>query len=124
MTNNTTTAGATATVATNPICGLTGCEVKVGRGGLCTGCRFVYFCSKEHQRRDWPSHKLRCLPVTKGETLGNPVKREVTEEEVNSIGLGVGEKGLILSMTQVTSFCLRKMIRPSSKIKYHGCIAT
>ena len=73
MMNDGTTAGATAT---NPTCGLTGCGVKVGNGGLCTGCRSVNYCSKEHQRRDWPSHKLKCRPPKKGETLGNPVKAE------------------------------------------------
>ena len=85
-----TLAGATVTVATSPACGLTGCGVKVGKGGLCTGCRSVNYCSKEHQRRDWPSHKLKCRPVKKGETLRNPVKaerkadeREVTEQELS-----------------------------------------
>ena len=60
MMNDGTTAGATAT---SPTCGLTGCGVKVGKGGLCTGCRSVNYCSKEHQRRDWPSHKLKCRDV-------------------------------------------------------------
>ena len=89
MMNNGTIAGATAT---SPTCGLTGCGVKVGKGGLCTGCRSVNYCSKEHQRRDRPSHKLKCRPVKKGETLGNPVQaerkadeREVTEEKLSSI---------------------------------------
>ena len=85
-----------------PACGLPGCGVKVGKGGLCTGCGSVNYCSKEHQRRDWPSHKLKCRPVKKGETLRNPIKaerktdeREGTQEELNSIGVdNVGEKGL------------------------------
>ena len=75
--------------------------MKVGKGGLCTGCRSVNYCSKEHQRRDWPSHKLKCRPVKKGETLGNPAKAErkadeteVTEEELNSIRVCVREKEL------------------------------
>ena len=71
-----TTAGAVVTVTTSPTCGLTGCGVKTRKGGLCTGCRSVNYCSKEHQRRDWPSHKLKCRPVKKVETLGNPVKAE------------------------------------------------
>ena len=90
--NDRTTAGATTTLATSPTCGLTGCGVKVGKGGLCTGCRSVNYCSKEHQRRDWASHKLKCRPLKKNETLGNPVKaelktdeREVTEQELISI---------------------------------------
>ena len=74
--NDCTTAGATATVATSRTCELTGCGVKVGKGGLCTGCRSVNYCSKEHQRRDWPSHKLKCRSLKKGETLCSPTKAE------------------------------------------------
>ena len=96
MKNYGTTAGATATVATSPNCELPGCGVQVGTGGLCTGCRSVNYCSKEHQRRDWPSHKLKCCHV---KTLRNPVKaerkadeREVTEEELSSVeNQGPGE---------------------------------
>ena len=88
MANNGTTADA---IATSPTCELTGCGVKVGKGGLCTGCRSVNYCSKEHQRRDWPSHKLKCCPL---ETLRNPVKaerkddeKEVTEQKFHRNGL-------------------------------------
>ena len=87
--------------AISPACRLTGCGVKVEKGGLCTGCRSVNYCSKEHQRRDWPAHKLKCCPVKKGETLCNPGKaerkadeREVVGEELSCIKMDVGEKGL------------------------------
>ena len=93
-----TIGGATAI---SPACRLTGCGVKVGKGGLCTGCRSVNYCNKEHQRRDWPSHKLQCCPVKKGETLRNPGKaerkadgRKVTEEELKSIRVDAGKKGI------------------------------
>ena len=95
-------AGASESVATSPTCGLTGCGVKVGKGGLCTGCRSVNYCSKEHQRRDWPSHKLKCRPLKTLITdhgvyseMGNPVKagrkadeREVTEQKLHRNGRG------------------------------------
>ena len=93
--NNGTSAGASETMATNPTCGLTGCGVKTRKGGLCTGCRSVNYCSKEHQRRDWPSHKLKCRPVEKCEALRNPVKaerkadeREGTEQKLHRNGRG------------------------------------
>ena len=67
-------------------------SVQVVKGGLCTICRSVNYCSKEHQRRDWPSHKLKCRPVKKNETQGNPVKaeqktdeKEVTGEELHFV---------------------------------------
>ena len=102
MMNDDTTAGASSTVETSPTCELTGCGVKVGKGGLCTGgrpvigdfyfpsriagsqltgCRSVNYCSREHQRRDWPSHKLKCRPVEKCEALRNPVKAERKADE-------------------------------------------
>ena len=82
MINDGTTAGASETVATSPTCELAGCGVQVGKGGgFCTRCRSVNYCSKEHQRRDWPSHKLKCPPVFKGETLRNPVKAERKADE-------------------------------------------
>lgn len=28
----------------------------------CAGCRRRFYCSKEHQRDDWTSHKLSCRP--------------------------------------------------------------
>lgn len=28
----------------------------------CGGCQLVYYCSKGHQRTDWPKHKDNCKP--------------------------------------------------------------
>ena len=27
----------------------------------CGNCQEAYYCSPEHQRADWPSHKRRCI---------------------------------------------------------------
>ena len=69
--------------------------MKVGKGGLCTGCRSVNYCSKEHQRRDWPSHKCRPLKTlitdhgvyseVKAEQKAD--EREVTEQKLHRNGL-------------------------------------
>jgi hypothetical protein len=41
---------------------------------LCTGCRVAIYCSKEHQRQDWPRHKSVCSRrpggATKSDRLG------------------------------------------------------
>ena len=85
-----TSTGETTGATDNPTCGLTGCGVKVKKGGLCSRCRSVNYCSKEHQRSDWPSHKLTCRAV----------KNNANAKKVWSMGdqnpcawaVGLGEK--------------------------------
>ncbi|UJO14830.1 hypothetical protein CLAFUW4_08443 [Fulvia fulva] len=36
---------------------------------LCTGCRVVRYCSKEHQATHWPTHKSQCIPVKRARVL-------------------------------------------------------
>lgn len=48
---------------------------------VCSGCRSVYYCSPEHQKQDWPKHKIICnktkeqisreLGATPTETFGS-----------------------------------------------------
>ena len=33
----------------------------------CTGCRIIKYCSREHQRDDWKSHKLWCRAFAKAQ---------------------------------------------------------
>ena len=41
-------------------CRVEGCD---RRGVLtCGGCQEVKYCSKEHQRQDWKTHKAQCRP--------------------------------------------------------------
>ena len=28
-----------------------------------TACKQVVYCTKEHQKQDWPNHKLSCSPI-------------------------------------------------------------
>jgi len=72
--------GVKATGGTNPTCALTGCGVKVNKGGLCSGCRSVNYCSKEHQRSDWPSHKSVCCADVK-----KSIKEVKPERKVSSM---------------------------------------
>ena len=76
---STTTAGHVA----SPTCGLTACGLKVGKGGLCSRCRSINYCSKEHQRRDWQTHKLMCRAVKKGDPLCTSVKDKQKAEKVS-----------------------------------------
>ena len=30
----------------------------------CTRCKAVYYCGSECQKKDWPTHKLKCAKVS------------------------------------------------------------
>ena len=77
-----------ATEATSPSCGLPGCEIKVIKGGLCSQCRSVNYCSKEHQRSDWPSHKSTCRAAKKQPKQTVSSLDEIQNPLAWSVGLG------------------------------------
>ena len=79
--------GASATSSTSPVCELPGCDLKVVKGGLCSKCRSVHYCGKEHQRRDWPSHKLICNRADNPEPEG---LGESSKPKIDPSGWAVG----------------------------------
>jgi len=88
---------AATTGGTNPTCGLTGCEVKVIKGGLCSQCRSVNYCSKEHQRSDWPAHKLTCRAHVKksNNNAAKPEQKKVSSmdhQNPSAWAVGLGQK--------------------------------
>ena len=46
-------------------CALEGCEAEgvKPRGGRCSQCLSVSYCSKDHQKRDWARHKETCKRI-------------------------------------------------------------
>lgn len=38
----------------------------------CTACKLVNYCGAEHQKKDWPNHKIRCRPfkIEQSDELG------------------------------------------------------
>lgn len=43
----------------------------------CSRCRSVYYCSKEHQRRDWKKHKTNCPPSRRRDYVKTVVNQSV-----------------------------------------------
>ena len=86
-------ASTTGATGTNPTCGLTGCEVKVSKGGLCSQCRSVNYCSKEHQRTDWPLHKSTCRQAVKNsDHAAKPKVSSMDYQNPCAWAVGLGEK--------------------------------
>lgn len=38
----------------------------------CTACKLVNYCGAEHQKKDWPNHKIKCRPfkIERSDVLG------------------------------------------------------
>lgn len=51
-----------------------GCDMVDGLTSQCSGCRKVFYCSRECQLADWPSHKTACKAAREE-------KRDATEED-------------------------------------------
>jgi len=49
--------------AQNFSCAQPGCG-KQGQFQRCSSCKAVYYCSPEHQKQDWATHKLQCTKKT------------------------------------------------------------
>ena len=47
-----------------PVCNLTDCETAAADQSLCSQCKLVNYCSKEHQKEDWARHKPECLAAS------------------------------------------------------------
>jgi hypothetical protein len=44
------------------------CFMKGGKLLCCSACKFVYYCSKDCQRNDWPNHQHECKVLRKPPT--------------------------------------------------------
>jgi hypothetical protein len=57
------------------------CEISQLR---CSGCRLVFYCTKDHQKKDWKSHKHTCKSLNKPTTnavIEHGVTNKVSSEE-------------------------------------------
>ena len=48
----------------SPVCKLTDCETAAADQSLCSQCKLVNYCGKEHQKEDWARHKPECLAAS------------------------------------------------------------
>lgn len=44
------------------------CHTTDGGTHKCSQCRQVHYCCADHQKADWPSHKVQCIAFTKRDT--------------------------------------------------------
>ena len=48
-------------------CGLSSCSEAAKR--KCAACKSLGYCSREHQRSDWKTHKKECQRIVKAEDV-------------------------------------------------------
>ena len=46
------------------VCKLSDCETAAADQSLCSQCKLVNYCGKEHQKEDWARHKPECLAAS------------------------------------------------------------
>ncbi|KAH9827212.1 hypothetical protein Tdes44962_MAKER03022 [Teratosphaeria destructans] len=46
---------------------------------LCSRCRSIRYCSRDCQRRDWPSHKPQCQTGTVRDRVRTPMRLNLTD---------------------------------------------
>ena len=88
---------------------------------LCSGCKHIFYCSREHQKKHWSTHKEECkamarLPwrVERSETLGRFL---VATKDVEEGELILNESPMVVGPRQLTKpVCLgcHKELTPSS----------
>lgn len=68
------------------------CKVCGSRESLkkCGNCMEVYYCSLEHQKKDWKDHKLTCLKKSEELKTVTPVEKDEKEEKYTLGELFVG----------------------------------
>ena len=50
-------------------CALSFCSEAAKR--KCAACKSIGYCSREHQRSDWKSHKMECQHIVTAETASS-----------------------------------------------------
>ncbi|XP_048479529.1 SET domain-containing protein SmydA-8 [Plutella xylostella] len=67
----------------------------------CAGCQTVYYCSKEHQKKDWKMHKFLCTPARVKEDPDVGRYFEATRD-IRAGDVVLKESALITGPSQVT----------------------
>lgn len=67
----------------------------------CSGCLQVWYCSTDHQRKDWKTHKANCSPirVAQSEKLG---RYYVATRNIKPGEIVLKESPLVIGPSQVT----------------------
>lgn len=64
-----------------PQCAICGTTVKLLR---CAKCKCIYYCSTDHQHRDWPTHKQECRQLAKQRQINNRLQQLTININSNS----------------------------------------
>jgi len=75
------------------------CKRRDAKLHRCTGCKFVQYCGRECQKKDWKEHKKLCESFA---TLPTPKKRDAGMKIV------IGGNGLMDTLRRLVEADLRK----------------
>lgn len=81
-------------------CRVCGTSEKLQR---CGRCRLVCYCSTQHQRADWPSHKEVCRDPVDEASVGLALSQELLKGDVKSVNMLVMLPNEVLQVTSLVT---------------------
>ena len=105
------------------VCDLPSCK-KVCAGLRCSRCKTGWYCSKEHQKADWPSHRAKCKTYAEA---WEKKRIYLAEPVIQSQGGGAGA-GASADDDNICSICLEPLLGEVAHLECGhafcvGCIA-
>lgn len=84
----------------------TWCDVQVTSIMKCSRCKKSIYCSKECQKKDWPSHKGTCIDITKRENVKQELLKDygdIDDPYISHIIDNIADRSILSTKNPVTA---------------------